>query len=99
MPRRSHRTPGLPSQDRREYSVPDTPQARQHAEDAESLREELKDFGVAPEMIAPTRDNSGHIRLNFEQMGKLLDHIYDLEEQVDELKKRPSEPVSTSNDV
>lgn len=97
MPRRSHRTPGLPSQDRREYSVPDTPQARQHAEDAESLREELKDFGVAPEMIAPTRDNSGHIRLNFEQMGKLLDHIYDLEEQVEELKLQLPEHAATAD--
>lgn len=98
MPRRP-RTSGLPSQDRREYSVPDTAEARQHAEDAENLREELKDFGVAPEMIAPTRDGSGHIRLNFAQMSKLLDQLYDLEDQVDELKKQPSEPVSTSNNV
>lgn len=99
MPRRNFRAPGLPSQDRREYSVPDTPEARQHAEDAASLREELKEFGVAPEMVAPTRDNSGHIRLNFEQMNKLLDHIYDLEEEIDELKGRLPEPAATSNDV
>lgn len=99
MPRRSPRTPGLPHQDRRGYSVPDTPEARQHAEDAETLREELKDFGVAPEMIAPTRDNSGHVRLNFEQVGKLIDHIYDLEDKVEELKRQLGEPVSTSNDA
>lgn len=98
MPRRP-RTSGLPSQDRREYSVPDTAEARQHAEDAASLREELKDFGVAPEMVAPTRDNSGHIRLNFAQMNKLLDLVYDLEEEVDELKKQLPAPAATSNDV
>lgn len=99
MPRRSPRTPGLPHQDRREYSVPDTPEARQHAEDAETLREELRDFGVAPEMVAPTRDNTGYVRLNFAQVNKLLDRIYDLEEDVDELKLQLPEPAATSNDA
>lgn len=99
MPRRNPRNPGLPSQDRREYSVPDTPEARQHAEDAEILREELRDFGVAPEMVAPTRDNTGYVRLNFAQVNKLLDRIYDLEEEVDDLKLQLPEPAATSNDA
>lgn len=97
MPR-SNRTRGLPRQERREYSVPDTEEARKHAEDAQMLREELKDFGVAPEMVAPTRDNSGHIRLNFEQISKLIDRVYDLEDEVDDLKKQLSGLAVTSND-
>ncbi len=99
MPRRNPRTAGLPHQDRREYSVPDTPEARQHAEDAQRLREELKDFGVAPEMVAPSRDNTGYVRLNFAQVNKLLDLIYDLEEEIDELKPSRPEPAVTSNEA
>lgn len=52
--------------------VPDTPEARAHAAEAEVIAQELREFGIEPERVAPTRDCAGHVRLNFEQVRKLL---------------------------
>lgn len=56
----------------REQRVPDTPEARQHAEHAREIREWLREIGVEPEVVAPTRDGAGHVRLNFDQVETLL---------------------------
>lgn len=56
----------------REQRVPDTPEARQHAEHAREIRSWLREIGVEPEVVAPTRDGKGHVRLNFDQVETLL---------------------------
>lgn len=76
---------------RREYQVPDTQEARAHAEDAVNLREDLKDYGVDPQMVAPTRSGEGHVRLNFDQANQLLSKIYKLEDKVEALQKEIDE--------
>lgn len=52
--------------------VPDTAEARAHAQEAVEIREELEAFGIEPEQVAPTRDGRGHVRLSFLQVRKLL---------------------------
>lgn len=56
----------------RTRAVPNTPQARRHAEHATRIREWLREMGVCPEVVAPTRDGRGHVRLNFDQVERLL---------------------------
>ncbi len=56
----------------REQGVPDTRQAREHAEHAVKIREWLNELGVHPEVVAPTRDGRGHVRLNFAQVETML---------------------------
>jgi hypothetical protein len=52
--------------------VPDTPEARAHAREAEEIDAALRTFGIEAERVAPTRDFQGHVRLNFEQVRTLL---------------------------
>lgn len=53
--------------------VPNTPEARAHAEEAKEVEELLKtEFGVEAEMVRPTRDGRGHVRLNFDQLYSLI---------------------------
>jgi hypothetical protein len=52
--------------------IPNTPETRAHAAEAEQLAEELRVFGVDPKCVAPTRDCAGHVRLNFAQVRQLL---------------------------
>lgn len=52
--------------------VLDTPEARAHADEALEIEAELKEFGIEPERVAPTRDCRGHVRLSFDQVRKLL---------------------------
>lgn len=56
----------------REQGVPDTPEAREHARRAVQIREWLNEMGISPEVVAPTRDGKGHVRLNFDQVETLL---------------------------
>lgn len=39
------------------------------------LTQELEEFGVKPEKVAPTKDGRGYVRLSFDDMFKLLDLI------------------------
>lgn len=44
-----------------------------HAAHADQLRKILHEqYGVDAELIAPTRDNRGHVRLNFAQLEKIM---------------------------
>jgi hypothetical protein len=52
--------------------VPDSPEDRRHAEEADRIETELRTFGITPGKVAPTRDRQGHVRLNFEQIRQLL---------------------------
>lgn len=56
----------------REQGVPNTPEARQHAQHAVRIRKWLNELGIHPEVVAPTRDGRGHVRLNFDQVETLL---------------------------
>lgn len=67
-----HEQPSIVRPRRESTDVPDTPEARAHAEEAGAIREELKAFGIEPEQVAPTRDGRGHVRLSFSQVRKLL---------------------------
>lgn len=55
-----------------ENGVPDTPEARAHMEHALELREVLGEYGIRPEMVAPTRDGSGLVRLTFAELETLI---------------------------
>ena len=59
----------------RGYRVPDTPEARQHAQEAQDLRDELHELGVSAEQVSPSADGRGHVRLNFTQLVALLELI------------------------
>lgn len=84
--RQRSRRGGVPRQ-RKNYNVPDTPEARDHAQEARDMDQLLRtDFGIEPEQVMPTRDGRGYIRLTFDDMQKLIDLIDDLEDKVDELK-------------
>lgn len=65
---------------RDEPSIPNTPQARQHAEEARLLDAEMRRYGIHAERVAPTLNGQGHIRMDFEAMHlilDMLDHAYD----------------------
>jgi hypothetical protein len=50
-----------------------SPEAIAHAAETDELRELLiNEYGITPEKIAPTGDGRGHVRLNFEQLRKLI---------------------------
>lgn len=52
----------------------DTPEAREHAREADDLKAVLaKEFGVEPEIVAPTRNMQGHVRMNFDQVWDLVE--------------------------
>lgn len=72
---------------RHTYPVPDTPEARDHAAEAEEMRAALHDdLGVDPEMVAPTRDFRGHVRMNFDQADDILNKFYTLQDRIKELE-------------
>jgi hypothetical protein len=85
QPRRQHR-----------YDIPDTPETRQHAEEAAALEDDLKALGIGAERVSPTSDGRGHVRMNFDQLAVLVGRIDDLEDEVAELKARLEkyEPVN-----
>jgi hypothetical protein len=68
------------------YDVPDTPEAREHAEEAVTLKAELDALGVGAEQVSPSRDFRGHVRLNFDQLSMLLDLLDDREDEIAALK-------------
>lgn len=73
MPRVMHKSERpMITRSRRESDVPDTPEAREHAQEADRIRQELLEFGIDPEKVSPTLDCRGHVRLNFDQVRKLL---------------------------
>lgn len=45
---------------------------RAHARTGRALEQRLKMLGIEPGMVAPTRDRTGHIRLNFRDVERLL---------------------------
>jgi hypothetical protein len=51
--------------------VPDTPEARKHADEAVAVRKLLNRLGVNPGQVSPTRDGQGHVRLNFADIYRL----------------------------
>lgn len=74
----------LPSP-RRTPNIPDTPEAQEHAQEAEAFKQDLHELGIDFEMISPTSDGRGHARLNFDQLGKLLDLVDELKDKVVQL--------------
>jgi hypothetical protein len=70
------------------YDVPDTPEAREHAEEAEALRKDLDDLGIGAEQVSPSRDGRGHVRMNFDQLAKALGLIDDRDDEIARLKER-----------
>jgi len=82
------------------YDVPDTPEAREHAEEAEALRKDLDDLGVGAEQVSPSRDGRGHVSLNFDQLSKLLGLVDDLDDEVAQLRARLAkyEPANPDNE-
>jgi hypothetical protein len=73
MPKIMHQeSPPIVRPRRESVDIPDTPEARAHAEEAVEIRGELEAFGIDPEQVAPTRDGRGHVRLSFAQVRKLL---------------------------
>lgn len=69
---------------RRDPDVPalDTPERQAHACHAEKLRRILADqFGIRPQMVAPTSDNKGVVRLTFAELETLM---YDDDDEGDE---------------
>jgi hypothetical protein len=70
------------------YDVPDTPEAREHAEEALALQKDLDDLGVGAEQVSPSRDGRGHVRMNFDQLAKLLGLIDDRDDEIAQLKAR-----------
>lgn len=48
-----------------------SPEARQHAQEATDIRKLLNRLGIDPERVAPTADCRGHVRLNFDDIRKL----------------------------
>lgn len=64
-----------PRPNKRQASFPDTPEARAHAAEAEEFKKELRALGVDFEQVSPSADTRGHVRLNFDQLAKLLDLI------------------------
>ena len=67
-----HDPPHIVTPRRGSPEVPDTPEAREHARDAQRIAAELQEFGIVPERVAPTKDCQGHVRLNFSQVRQLL---------------------------
>ena len=51
----------------------DAPERQAHANHAARLRRILLDqFGITPQVIAPTGDNKGFVRLTFEELETLM---------------------------
>lgn len=83
----------------RPMNVPDTPEARAHAAEAEEFKRELRELAklfedkvetrIGFEQISPSADNRGHVRMNFNQLAALLDVIEELRDEVDALRARP----------
>lgn len=64
------------------YDVPDTPEAREHAEEAEAFRKDLEALGAGAEQVSPSRDGRGHVRMNFDQLAKVLGLIDDRDDEI-----------------
>lgn len=77
----------VPQPRRHHYDVPDTPEAREHAEEAEALRKDLEALGAGAEQVSPSRDGRGHVRMNFDQLSALLGHIDDRDDEIAGLKE------------
>lgn len=55
--------------------IPNTVRNREMFLETLQLTQELEEFGVKPEKVAPTKDGRGYVRLSFEDMFTLLDLI------------------------
>lgn len=66
---------GRPHYNRGDHSIPDTPEARRHASEAEQLKAAMIDYEIHPERVAPTLDGKGHVRLDFPAMHWILDML------------------------
>lgn len=90
----NNRGRGVPRQGR-PPGVPDTPEARAHAQEAEELKQELRDLGVGFEQISPSSDNRGHGRFNFKQIRRMLEEIDSRDDEIDELYEKIEHLEST----
>lgn len=55
--------------------IPDAPRNREMFLETLQLQQELRELGIVPEQVAPTKDGRGYVRLGFEDVFKLLDLI------------------------
>lgn len=55
--------------------IPDTARNRMMFLETQQLQQELKERGIVPEQVAPTKDGRGYVRLGFDDVFKLLDLI------------------------
>lgn len=51
----------------------DSPEARAHADEAQRLEDVLTKLGAPAEMVKPTLDFKGHVRMNFDQIWRLIE--------------------------
>lgn len=63
--------------------IPNTQRNRELFLETQQLSQELRELGVVPEKIAPTSDGRGYVRLNYDELNKLLDMIPDEKEAAD----------------
>lgn len=74
LPEQDH-TPEQPvtaPRQRTRRSAEDQRKDRAHARLGRTLERKLRDAGIVPGMVAPTRDRRGHIRLTFRDVEQLL---------------------------
>jgi hypothetical protein len=57
--------------------VEDTPRNQVVWLETQQLGQELREHGIIPEQVSPTRDGRGYVRLGFDDVFKLLDLIDD----------------------
>jgi hypothetical protein len=76
----------VPQPRRHHYDVPNTPEAKEHAEEALALQQDLDDLGVGAEQVSPSRDGRGHVRMNFDQLSRLLGLIDDRDDEIKVLR-------------
>jgi hypothetical protein len=60
--------------------VEDTERNRVVWLETQQLGQELREHGIVPEQVSPTRDGRGYVRLGFDDVFKLLDLIEDSKE-------------------
>lgn len=54
------------------HNVTDTVRNRELFFEAQQINQLLREKGIIPEQVAPTRDGRGYVRLDFNEMFKLL---------------------------
>jgi hypothetical protein len=79
--------PRRDAEGRRVYEVPDTPEAREHAEEAKELELDLQRLGVVVQQVRPTLNFEGHVRLTFDGMAALLGLVDDRDDTILKLRK------------